>query len=210
MKRAISILPVLLAFAGAAHAGAPITSEPRSVGDFHAIDVTGVLSVDVTVGKATHVDVSGEADLIDKISTTVQDGTLVLDTKIKKLPRNSHLKVTVTVPSLDGLKVGGTGDLKVRGVASERFAIDVSGTGEIKIAGETRQLDVSIGGTGNLEAQGFAAKNATIDVRGTGAAQVRATESVAIKVSGTGSVDVVGNPAKVTKKVTGVGSVSVH
>jgi hypothetical protein len=210
MKRAISFLPVLFAFAGAAHADAPITSEARTVSDFHAIDVAGTLSVDVAVGKATHVDVSGEADLIDKITTTVQDGTLVLDTKIKKLPRKSHLKVTITVPSLDALKVGGTGDLKIKGVAAERFAIDVAGTGQIKIAGETRQLDVSIAGTGNLDAEGFAAKNAKIDVRGTGAASIRATESVAINVSGTGSVEVVGNPAKVTKKVTGVGSVSVH
>lgn len=213
MKRAISVFaPVVLAFAAAhaAHADAPVTTEARTVSGFHAIDVAGVLAVEVTVGKPARVEVRGEADLIAKVTTAVSDGVLVLDTKVKSFHHRNHLRVFVDVPSLDALTVSGTGDLKVAGVAANRFALSVPGTGQIKIAGETKQLDIKIDGTGNLEAKSFASKDASIDVRGTGSATLRATESVQINVTGTGSVEVVGNPARVKKSVTGVGAIDVH
>lgn len=213
MKRAIHLFaPVVLAFAAAhaAHADVSLTSEARAVTDFHAIDVPGVLAVDVTIGKPAHVEVRGEPELIGKVVTTVKDGTLVLDTKIRNFRGKNHLRVAVTVPSLDALSISGTARVDVKGLASDSLALRIPGTGQITLDGSARRFDVTIDGTGNLEADKLSSKDATIDVSGTGSASLRATQSVAINVTGTGSVDVSGNPAKVKKHVSGVGSVNVH
>jgi hypothetical protein len=46
----------------------------------HALAVPGTIKVEVTVGKAAGVELRGEADLLAKVTTTVKDGVLVLDT----------------------------------------------------------------------------------------------------------------------------------
>jgi len=121
MKRAISrpsvfglsLFALLLAL-GAAHAD-PQASEPRSVPAFHAVELAGTMEVDVTVGKGQSVQVSGEADLLGKVTTVVKDGVLVVDTP-RDLRRRHHLKVTVTVPELSAVSLSGTGEMKIGGV----------------------------------------------------------------------------------------------
>ncbi len=211
MKRAISVLaPLFLAFAVATvHADGPLTSEPRPVGAFHAIEIAGTLEVEVAVGKAAHVEVAGEADLVGKITATVKDGVLVLDTP-KHLRNHHHLRATVTVPALDAITISGTADMKVAGITGDSLAINVSGTGQLDVAGTTASLSIAVDGTGQIDAGTLAAKDARIDVRGTGQATLRAAQSVDVKISGTGSVDILGKPARVKKSVTGTGAVQVH
>jgi len=215
MKRAISrpsvfglsLFALLLAL-GAAHAD-PQASEPRSVPAFHAVELAGTMEVDVTVGKGQSVQVSGEADLLGKVTTVVKDGVLVVDTP-RDLRRRHHLKVTVTVPELSAVSLSGTGEMKIGGVSSERFAIGVSGTGQLTVKGSTGSLRVDVGGTGEVAAKELIAKSANIDVSGTGSATLYVTESVQADVTGTGSIDVHGKPAKVKKSVSGVGSIRIR
>ncbi len=216
MKRAISVLaPVFLALAvglvshGTAGADAPLARETRAVGAFQAITIAGALKVDVTVGKAAGVELSGEPDLLAKVTTTIQDGALVIDTP-KRMNNRRTLRATVTMPDLRSILISGTADMKVAGVANAGLAISIPGTGSLTLAGSTGSLKVRIDGTGNIEADKLAAKDARVDIAGTGQATLRATESVDINISGTGSVEVAGKPARVRKSVTGTGAVNVR
>jgi hypothetical protein len=215
MKRAISLSSIfslslfaLMLALGAAHAD-PQASEPRSVPAFHAVELAGTLEVEIGVGKAQSVQVSGEADLLNKVSTAVKDGVLVVDTP-HDLRRRHHLHVTVTVPELSAVSISGTGDMKISGVASERFAISLSGTGQLTVKGSTSSLRVDVGGTGEIAARDLTAKTARVDVSGTGSATVHVTDSLEADVTGTGSIDVHGKPARVKKSVTGVGSIRIR
>lgn len=215
MKRALSVSSVsglslfaLMLALGAAHAD-PQGSEPRSVPAFHAVELAGTLEVAVAVGKAQSVQVSGEADLIGKVTTVVKDGVLFLDTP-RDLRRHHHLHVAVTVPELSAVSLSGTGEMKVTGVTGERFAIAVSGTGDLSIKGSTGSLRVDVGGTGQVAARDLTAKSAVVDVSGTGSATLYVTESLEADVTGTGSIEVHGKPAKVRKSVTGVGSIRIR
>src|SRR5678815_560857 len=73
-------LGLLLAIGVSLAHGDTEASQARSVGAFHAVELAGVLEVEVTVGKPASVEVSGDADLIDKVVTTVKDGVLVIST----------------------------------------------------------------------------------------------------------------------------------
>lgn len=216
MKRAISVLaPVFLAFAvglvqtGAASADAPIVREARPVGAFQAITIAGAIEIDVVVGKAASVELSGESDLIGKVTTTVKDGVLVIDTP-KRMRNHRHLRANVTVPDLAAILISGTANMKVAGIGNAGLDINVPGTGSLTLTGSTGSLRVRVDGTGSIDADRLAAKDARIDVGGTGQVTVRASQSVDIDVSGTGSIDVVGKPAHVRKSVTGTGSVHVR
>ena len=221
MKRAISRSSVssvsgvfglglfgLMLALGVAHAD-PQASEPRNVPAFHAVELAGTMEVDVAVGKGQSVQVSGEADLIGKVTTVVKDGVLMIDTP-RDLRRHHHLKVAVTVPELSAVSLSGTGEMKISGVSSERFSIGVSGTGQLSVKGSTGTLHVDVGGTGDVAAKELIAKSASVDVSGTGSATLYVTESVKADVSGTGSIEIHGKPANVKKSVSGVGSIRIR
>ncbi len=48
----------------------PQATQPWTVPAFHGIDLAGVLTVEVTMGKPASVTVSGDADLVDKVTTS--------------------------------------------------------------------------------------------------------------------------------------------
>lgn len=192
---------------------APQATQPRPVSAFHGVDLAGVLTVEVALGKPASVTITGDADLIDKVTTTVKDGVLVLDTR--KLPRdrhrhNSHLRAIITAPDLSSLAITGTGTVQVTGVANDRLAIDVPGTGTIKASGSTGALSVRLGGTGEVTGKDLAARDLVVDIDGTGSARLNATRSVDVRIAGTGSLDVHGHPSQVKKTVSGLGSVHIE
>jgi hypothetical protein len=212
MKRVVQVsslsLFALLLALGAAKAD-PNASEARSVPAFHAIDLAGTIEVDVTVGKPASVQVSGEPDLLDQVITTVKDGVLVIDTR-RELKKRNHLRASVTVPDLTAIALSGTGAMKVSGVANESFGISLPGTGQVAVTGSTSSLRVVVDGTGEIAAKDLAAKAATVEVNGTGSATLRVSQSLEAKVTGTGSIDVHGKPARVKKSVSGVGSIHIR
>jgi hypothetical protein len=200
-----------LVAAGTASADSAIVREPRPVAAFHAISVPGTIQVIVTIGKAASVELSGEADLLPKVTTTVKDGVLVLDTPRRMNNRKSkQLRAIVTMPELKAVEIGGTAELKATGLASANLRVDIQGTGSITLSGTAGTMEVSIDGTGEVDADKLAAEDARVAIGGTGQATLRASKSVEVNVSGTGSVDIAGNPARVKKSVTGTGSVHVH
>jgi hypothetical protein len=196
-----------------ARADPPLASQPRTVPAFHAVDLAGTLEVTVTAGKPQSVEVTGDADLLDKVITTVKDGVLILKTAPEldhQHRRNTHLRAVVSAPDLSALTISGTGAMTAAGIANEQLSLDLSGTGALTAAGSTTALHVAVAGTGEIAAGKLAAKDVVVDIGGTGAARLNATRSVEAKVTGTGSVDVHGHPAQVKKSVSGLGSIHVH
>jgi len=194
-------------------ADAPQASQARTVPAFHGIDLAGVLTVEVTLGKPASATISGDADLVDKVTTTVKDGVLVIKTpEHRRDPhrRNHRLRAVVTAPDLHSLAITGTGTLKATGIANDRLAVDVPGTGALTLSGSTGALNVRLGGTGEVTGKDLAARDLVIDIDGTGSARLNATRSVEARITGTGSLNVHGHPAQVKKTVTGLGAVHIE
>ena len=63
-------------------------------------------------------------------------------------------------------------------------------------------------GSGDVQLQDLAAGDVHAELSGTGSIAVSATESLDASVSGTGSIVYTGNPPRVRKSVTGIGSVT--
>src|SRR5262249_51760856 len=87
-------------------AHAPQATQTRTVPGFQGIELAGVLTVEATVGKPASVTISGDADLVDKVTTTVKDGVLVINTPEHHRDhnrRNRRLRAVVTAPELSSL-----------------------------------------------------------------------------------------------------------
>lgn len=94
------------------------------------------------------------------------------------------------------------------GLNAPSLVVRLPGSGTIQAAGTTARLDVAIGGSGTALLSRLIARDATASIDGSGGIVLTATHSVDASISGSGTIVYTGNPAHVTKSVTGSGTIS--
>src|SRR5215831_3748392 len=168
-------------------------SETRSVSGFNKIDLMGPVDLEVRPGKfGATLDM--DSDVASHLTTEVQDDTLRISLDGRNLNFHRKQKVKVTMPTLRGLSIQGSGDADISGFkGQEKVELRISGSGDIRYAGtaaglaaaiegsgdmvlaqgETGSLQVSIQGSGNLKAADFKAKNVSVGIDGSGDAEIR-------------------------------------
>jgi len=182
-------------------------TEERDVAAFKRIQIDGGAKVKIDVGPQHKQSLSVEADdnILPLIETSVNGDTLLITSKQSISPKVG-VKLTITVPALDGVKVNGSGDITANGIAATQFDVDIRGSGDVKLAGTADALSVKISGSGDVDATRLTTADATVHVSGSGDVKVDATKTLDVHISGAGDVRYLGDP-QVTKQIMGSGSV---
>ena len=187
--------------------GIPAT-QARSLPPFTGVDLTGDNNVVVRVGARQSVVVHADRNLLDRVTTRVRAGRLVVGTTPGDLAAKSPMYVTVSVPSLDRLELAGHGNISVTGIDTPSLTVELPGNGNIEATGTTARLDVTIGGAGTAVLGPLIARDANAELSGDGTIMLTATRSLSASVSGTGTIVYRGDPAHVTRRLTGSGTIS--
>jgi hypothetical protein len=147
--------------------------------------------------------------VIDLITTRVVDGTLEIasDRSYSNPVSACLVKLSVTVPSLEGVELLGAGGFSVAGVSAERLEVLIGGAGSVDASGSVGSVEVLLKGSGKVEFFDLAARNAHVVTMVVGDVEVKATDSLFARIFGVGDVIYSGNPAEVDAEVSGVGSV---
>lgn len=209
-------------------------TQNRSVGNFHAIVVSGSMNVYVKQTGSISVKVDADKEIIDRIETTVSGGTLKIslknsdDWKWWKNMGDKKMDVYVTVKDLDGLKLSGSGDVSVEGeIKSTNMSMNLTGSGNLKGRINAKNLESSLTGSGDLEISGRAetshvvltgsgdytgsnlvTSSTSVRISGSGDASVNATQKLEAHVSGSGDIRYAGSPKQVSKSTSGSGDIS--
>jgi hypothetical protein len=101
----------------------------------------------------------------------------------------------------------GTGQVTLDAGNSDSVEADLAGSGTITLAGAARSFQAQSNGSGTLDAQRLRAETVRVRQTGSGNASVTAHANVAAAVSGSGDVDVYGNPPQRSISRTGAGEV---
>lgn len=105
--------------------------------------------------------------------------------------------------------LSGSGDLDVNGGAAiDRVEARLTGSGRITVSGNARELEAQVTGSGNLDAEHLRADDVALNQTGSGDSAVQARAKVRVALSGSGDVEVHGNPAERSTSRAGSGSVS--
>ena len=188
------------------HGSGLATTELRELAPFAAVELAGANAVTVRVGPTQSVAVTGDDNLMDRVTTTVRSGSLLIDdhgTFTTEAPMN----VAVSVPSLDRVTLSGSGTVTVEGVTSTDFTADLSGTGTLEVAGSVDRVTAVLSGFGTVALHGLVAKTPSHVLEGTGDVSIHATSSLDAALTGVGSITYVGSPS-VTAHNTGTGSIT--
>lgn len=189
------------------HGSGVAATQARELTPFTRIELAGANSLNVRVGGGQAVAVHADDNLLDRVTTAVRDGTLVIANR-GTFTTTVPMRVDVTVPTLDDFVLSGSGTVEADGVQAQQLTIRVSGTGTVTVSGTVDSLDATLAGTGDVRLGDLVARNVRATVSGTGRLEVHATETLDAAVTGVGSVVYHGNPGKLTRDVTGTGSIT--
>ena len=182
-------------------------TQARAVPAFQRVELRGSNNVVVRVGRKRAVVVHADDNLLDRVTTKVERGTLVVGNRPGSFDGKSPMTVDVTTPSLRGLTLSGSGAVSVTGIDSPRLSVALPGSGVIRTSGAVRRLVVALGGSGDVQLAQLVAEHASVIVGGSGRADVTATKSLDAAVTGTGAIIYGGNPARLSKDVSGTGAI---
>jgi putative autotransporter adhesin-like protein len=187
--------------------------ETRALSGFDRVSSRGPLEVAITHGDFA-VGVHIDQNLLARLGTTVSGDTLIIQAEggnLGDLVPGPH--VTIAMPSLVGAEMRGTGTFTADGF-DEETPVDVilSGSGEMTWSGDVSSLDAVLNGAGELTLKGSATKvdyhlagvgifdardltagGATIELEGTGNLTARVDGRVDAKVTGAGTIQLVGD-----------------
>ena len=218
-------------FGGGVQGSGKIESETREVQGFLAVSINYPADVIIQQGKVESVKVEADDNLLQQITTEVDDETLVIENKeeswSQRVDPTERVKITITVKDLREIEFSSAGTLRLNGLKTDELSVNLNGAGEmilndldvnklesrlsgagnIKANGTAKELELRISGVGNFEAPALQSMVASVRISGAGSATVRVEDDLTARVSGAGSVKYYGSPT-LDEDVSGAGSVS--
>lgn len=182
-------------------------TETRDLPPFSSVELAGSNTVTIRVGEEQSVVVRADNNLIERVTTAVQDGSLVIGNIPGSYTTKSPMSVTVSVPSLDALALTGSGVIAVTDIEASSLTVRLPGSGVLRASGTATTLDVTLGGSGDAQLEQLIASDVHAVVSGSGRIVLTATKSLDASVSGSGAIMYSGNPQEVTKSITGSGAI---
>jgi hypothetical protein len=207
----------------------PAVKQDREGGTFNEIHTHGSFNLEVTDGASNSVTVEAQQNLQQYIEVENTGGELhIRNKKGYNIQPDREIIIYVTAPSLKGIYLSGSGNIKstnqlngsdkfdIKSSGSGNITIDIetadlktsiAGSGNITLKGKTSDLDGKIAGSGNIRAKDLQSSNTSVQISGSGSAEVVATQKLNTNIAGSGDVKYWGD-ASVDSKVRGSGSVS--
>lgn len=209
--------------------------ERRDVAAFTAVELRYFGQVRLQHGDACGLEIDGDPDVVPKVRSEVRGSTLVLEVGESWLDRltsglllvaNRPLTYLVTLPTLTGIAVSGSGEvvgegwtgegLKIRisgqaevsctDASYEALDLVVSGRGKVTLSGRARTASFAISGSADVAAADLASSTTEVKIAGQGNVDVRVSERLSVRIAGLGRVRYHGDPT-VKQVISGAGSV---
>jgi hypothetical protein len=203
----LSILSLCVVFLAGAQ-----TKETRNVGTFTKIAFRVPGKLYLRQGSPQKVVIEGKKDVLQEIETDVDGNRLVIEKEGDDWNWGSddQVNVYITVKDIEGLSVGGSGDLiGETKIIANNIDLNVSGSGNMKVEVEASgDMESDVSGSGNIELEGKC-KNFNSDVSGSGKVIMSLTASgdAEFGVSGSGKIEASGSASRVKTSISGSGKV---
>ncbi len=183
-----------------------VTSELRSLGPIRGIVLESVGKVHLKQETAQSVEVSADDNIIDRVTTRVDNGTLFVGLMSGSYS-NITIDVTVSLPVLQSIRIAGAGSVDCATPFNlDSLSVVIAGAGSATISGTVTRETILVAGTGSVYAGEMHSSICSVTISGTGNAEVAVADQLDAVITGVGSITYSGNPPVVHQLVSGIGS----
>lgn len=188
--------------------GGPTVQRSYQVGPFDRIELGGSYDVEVRTGSKLSVSATGPEKMLDNLVVEVDGDKLLIHPRDHRFfnfgfRSGRGVRMEVSLPSLRGAAIAGSGNIKVDKVQADSFDGWIGGSGDLQLGSvNVRILKLSVGGSGDVAVRSGKAKAASFDIAGSGDIDASAVTAKTATASVAGSGDIRG-------QATGTASVSI-
>jgi hypothetical protein len=210
---------------GAFASPGPTATEQRPVDGIHAVDLRTSGDLTISIGATPKLTITAGRTTLRHLTSARQNGTVVLGSQSGH-NTSGDIHYELTLPSLDGLllagsgnahgtvattgpftvTVSGSGSAALDGLSATAVTVELAGSGDIHLAGTTGTQSVELAGSGDYAGTELVSHTSDVQVNGSGNAHVHATQQLDAQVSGSGSISYTGAPALSTQ-ISGNGTI---
>lgn len=204
-----------------------VVTSVRDISIYDEVVSTGDFDVYISLADSTSLKVEAEDNLIPFIITKVSGQKFYIEEKENyRLDNNKPMKIFITTPNIEGLKLTGSGIINCDSISGEFLSAEItgsgrilmsnvevddleaeiSGSGDIIISGEGVRTEYEITGSGSIRAIDFKHEESDSYVLGSGNIYVYATEYLKASITGSGNIYYRGYP-DINKHITGTGDI---
>jgi len=186
MRVFLAASALVLATVGVANA------EVRNLTGFTKVDASAGVDVQVTVGGAFRVEVTGRDAA--RIITRVEGDRLIVHPQRGFSWRGRQANIRVTMPRADGFSASSGADLIATGIDAETIALDSSSGADLRVSGVCQRFAADASSGADLDARNLRCQNGAVDVSSGAGARVFASGRLDVDASSGGGVVAYGNP----------------
>ena len=182
-------------------------TERRQLAPFRSVELAGTNNVTIRVGGRQSVLVHADRNLLQRVTTVVHAGSLVIGNTPGSFSSRSPMSVEIRMPSLSAVTLSGSGNVVATGIKTRSLTMSLPGSGVLHATGSATQLTVTLGGSGDAQLGHLSASFVHALLRGSGRIVVNATHGLHASVPGDGVIMYYGHPTLLTRNVTGNGAI---
>jgi hypothetical protein len=206
----------------------PAVKETRQVAAFSRIHAESAFEIDFTSGSSTSLIVEAPDDLVGKIKTEVNNGTLEISIKGEINNVEQPIKIHLQSASLEAANLQGacrldllstlngtdfrldlSGASSFRGtIYMKNVIVNMDGAATAEIGGMTNRFTANVSGASTLNADKFSSVVANVKADGASNASILADSSLDAEANGAATISYKGNPVIVGNTTDGAGNIS--
>lgn len=188
--------------------------------DFKRVDLSGLFDVQIEKGDDYAVELDGTQKEKDRYDVYLSGETLVIDFDDdnnvfwkKDLFKDDKVKIKITMPDLEDLKIKGAGKLSFQGfegdemeidilgaveaegeISVQNLTIDLTGASTLELKGRGRFMEATATGASSIKAYNYEVNEAIVEARGASSARVFVTDKLEVTKGIASSVSHRGDP----------------
>lgn len=176
---------------------------------FNRANITGSVDVDFVMSKSEQVvEVTADDNLIDFVEILYSGDSISISFKDGASFSTCHpIKVNITCPVLNGLKLIGSSDVTVSKMNQEKLNVNIVGSAHIALDGKAGDATFKVKGSGDIDAKDLEVNNLEVSISGSGKIKATAKKIAHARVSGSGNVKIFGNPNEKSSECNGSGKI---
>lgn len=186
-----------------------ILSQARSLPAFNKISVEGPFTLVVDRKSPSNVEVTGDSNLQQYVTTIVENNTLEIYTqKGFNLQPTGPIMIQVATKDLEQIAAKGNCIVTAADLNTNNFEFDTKGSCQAMLSGRVDTAKYVVDGATRLDAKSLQAKQTQMDVKGAAQASVYATQKLEVKITGAGQVTYYGKPPVINQAIFGGGELN--
>jgi hypothetical protein len=165
----------------------------RDIAPFSRLAVGSRVEAEVTIGKASRLELHGDGNLLPHVTSRSENGLLTLDTDEKVKP-SMRLRARISVPRLDLVSGTKGARIDVQGLAADTFEAHATDGAKLSAAGTAKALVLKGHQAGSLDFSKVSAASATVRLERAATARLGYLENLEVDIQDATRVFYVGEP----------------